>query len=70
MGGFVANFAKQRKKAKLVDVVMGYYNGSDLPTIRPSSARVCRLRSLVLLGARRDVAEPALRALRPGGREQ
>jgi phospholipase C len=32
MGGFVANFAKQRKKAKLVDVVMGYYNGSDLPT--------------------------------------
>ena len=31
MGGFVANFAKQRKKAKLVDVVMGYYNGSDLP---------------------------------------
>ncbi len=32
MGGFVANFAKQRKKAKLVDVVMGYYTGSDLPT--------------------------------------
>jgi len=31
MGGFVANFAKQRKKAKLVDVVMGYYTGSDLP---------------------------------------
>ena len=31
MGGFVANFAKERKNAKLVDVVMGYYNGSDLP---------------------------------------
>ena len=31
MGGFVSNFAKQRPKAKLVDVVMGYYNGSDLP---------------------------------------
>src|SRR5215203_1497757 len=31
MGGFVANFAKERKKAKLLDVVMGYYNGSQLP---------------------------------------
>jgi phospholipase C len=31
MGGFVSNFAKQRTKAKLKDVVMGYYTGSDLP---------------------------------------
>jgi phospholipase C len=35
MGGFVSNFAKQRPKAKLVDVVMGYYNGSDLPEGQP-----------------------------------
>ena len=70
MGGFVANFAKQRKKAKLVDVVMGYYNGSDLPTYDHLAREfaVCDRWYCSVPG--RDVAEPALRALRPGGRQQ
>jgi phospholipase C len=31
MGGFVANFAKSRPTAPRVDIVMGYYDSSDLP---------------------------------------
>jgi phospholipase C len=41
MGGFVANFAKSRPKAKLVDVVMGYYNGSDLPVYDHLAREFC-----------------------------
>jgi phospholipase C len=41
MGGFVANFARERRKAKLVDVVMGYYNGSDLPVYDHLTREFC-----------------------------
>jgi phospholipase C len=41
MGGFVANFANSRPKAKLVDVVMGYYNGSDLPVYDHLAREFC-----------------------------
>jgi phospholipase C len=32
MGGFVANYATSRPEAPHVDLVMGYYDGADLPT--------------------------------------
>jgi hypothetical protein len=41
MGGFVANFAKSRPKAPRVDVVMGYYNGSDLPVYDHLAPEFC-----------------------------
>ena len=41
MGGFVSDFAKSRPKAKLVDVVMGYYNGSDLPVYDHLAQEFC-----------------------------
>jgi phospholipase C len=41
MGGFVSNFAKSRPRAKLVDVVMGYYNGSDLPVYDHLTREFC-----------------------------
>ena len=41
MGGFVANFAKSRPQAPRVDVVMGYYNGSDLPVYDHLASEFC-----------------------------
>jgi phospholipase C len=41
MSGFVANFAKSRPKAPRVDVVMGYYNGSDLPVYDHLAREFC-----------------------------
>ncbi len=41
MGGFVANFAKSRPKARFVDVVMAYYNGSDLPVYDHLAREFC-----------------------------
>jgi len=41
MGGFVANFARERPRAKLKDVVMGYYNGSDLPVYDHLAREFC-----------------------------
>jgi phospholipase C len=41
MGGFVANFAKSRPQAPKVDVVMGYYNGSDLPVYDHLAREFC-----------------------------
>ena len=41
MGGFVSNFAKSRPKAPKVDIVMGYYNGSDLPVYDHLAREFC-----------------------------
>ena len=41
MGGFVSNFAKSRPKAPKVDIVMGYYNGSDLPVYDHLAQEFC-----------------------------
>ncbi len=70
MGGFVANFAKQRTKAKLVDVVMGYYHGSDLPTYDHLAREfaVCDRWYCSVPGATWPNRLYAL--CRPGGREQ
>src|SRR5918912_1717265 len=41
MGGFVANFAKSRPTAPHIDLVMGYYNGSDLPVYDHLAREFC-----------------------------
>jgi phospholipase C len=41
MGGFVSNFARERPRAKLVDIPMGYYNGSDLPVYDHLAREFC-----------------------------
>jgi phospholipase C len=41
MGGFVSNFAKSRPKAPKVDIVMGYYTGSDLPVYDHLAREFC-----------------------------
>jgi len=41
MGGFVANFAKSRPQAPRVDLVMGYYNGADLPVYDHLAQEFC-----------------------------
>jgi phospholipase C len=41
MGGFVANFAKERRKAPHVGLVMAYYNGSDLPAYDHLAREFC-----------------------------
>ena len=41
MSGFVSNFARERPRAKLVDIPMGYYNGSDLSVYDHLSREFC-----------------------------
>ncbi len=41
MGGFVSNFAREKTRAKLVDIPMGYYNGSDLPVYDHLTREFC-----------------------------
>ena len=41
MGGFVSSFAKSRPQAPRVGVVMGYYNGSDLPVYDHFAREFC-----------------------------
>jgi phospholipase C len=40
-GGFVANYAKERPKASDKGIVMGYYNGDDLPTYDHLAREYC-----------------------------
>ena len=69
MSGFVDSFAAKLAQRGVSGhdpgLVMGYYNASDLPGLRPPGGRVLRLRPLVQLRSRRHLAEPAVRDRRP-----
>ena len=56
--GFVVELRRRAgcRRRQLVDVVMGYYTGADLPVYDHLASELLRLRPLVLLGAGRHVA--------------
>ena len=71
MGGFVANFVEtNRPDPEHAGLVMGYYDAEDLPVYAHLARRVRRLRPLVQLDPRLDLAQPALRAHRPLRRQR